>query len=121
MAPSPRWQQSRDQPSVAAASWQWPAMHEFATQVRLPIPLRPVNALSSTCLRCSPLPYLPSPAQCHLLLAGAQLGLPEVRLGILPGLGGTQRTPRLVGMDQVGLMHTAPLPAPCITCYVCTP
>ncbi|KAL4858545.1 UDP-glycosyltransferase TURAN [Chlorella vulgaris] len=31
---------------------------------------------------------------------GAQLGLPEVRLGILPGLGGTQRTPRLVGMDQ---------------------
>lgn len=34
--------------------------------------------------------------------AGAQLGLPEVRLGLLPGLGGTQRLPRLVGMEQVG-------------------
>lgn len=37
-----------------------------------------------------------------LLPAGVQLGLPEVRLGLLPGLGGTQRMPRLVGMEQVG-------------------
>lgn len=36
---------------------------------------------------------------CHLRIAadGAKLGLPEVGLGLLPGFGGTQRLPRLVG------------------------
>ena len=39
---------------------------------------------------------------CHYRLAapGARLGLPEVKLGILPGAGGTQRLPRLVGVER---------------------
>ncbi|MGX5806123.1 3-hydroxyacyl-CoA dehydrogenase NAD-binding domain-containing protein [Bradyrhizobium sp. Arg314] len=38
---------------------------------------------------------------CHYRLAAqaAKLGLPEVTLGILPGAGGTQRLPRLAGVD----------------------
>ncbi len=38
---------------------------------------------------------------CHYRIAtpGAKLGLPEVLLGILPGAGGTQRLPRLVGAE----------------------
>jgi len=37
---------------------------------------------------------------CHIRLASedARLGLPEVTLGIIPGFGGTQRLPRLIGL-----------------------
>lgn len=39
---------------------------------------------------------------CHYRVAldGASLGLPEVKLGVLPGAGGTQRLPRIVGVER---------------------
>ncbi|EXL10528.1 3-hydroxyacyl-CoA dehydrogenase NAD-binding domain-containing protein [Aquamicrobium defluvii] len=42
------------------------------------------------------------PMGCHyrVALAGTRIGLPEVKLGLLPGAGGTQRLPRLTGAEQ---------------------
>ncbi|MBT8107215.1 MAG: enoyl-CoA hydratase/isomerase family protein [Gammaproteobacteria bacterium] len=47
-------------------------------------------------------------------LASARVGLPEVKLGLLPGAGGTQRTPRLAGVQvSLDLMTSGvPVPAP---------
>jgi len=49
---------------------------------------------------------------CHMRFAaeGAKMGLPEVGLGIMPGYGGTQRLPRLVGLGRaLELIATARL------------
>lgn len=52
---------------------------------------------------------------CHYRVATpkAKLGLPEVNLGLLPGAGGTQRLPRLVGVEAaLGMIVTGkPVPA----------
>ena len=34
---------------------------------------------------------------CRIAAANARLSLPEVKLGIVPGAGGTQRLPRVIG------------------------
>jgi 3-hydroxyacyl-CoA dehydrogenase/enoyl-CoA hydratase/3-hydroxybutyryl-CoA epimerase len=45
---------------------------------------------------------------CHYRVlasdTGAMLGFPEVNIGLLPGAGGTQRTPRLVGFRNAATM-----------------
>src|SRR5579871_767962 len=45
---------------------------------------------------------------CHyrISLPKAQIGLPEVKLGILPGSGGTQRLPRVIPMAEAVKMMT---------------
>jgi 3-hydroxyacyl-CoA dehydrogenase len=39
----------------------------------------------------------------RIATAGTRFGLPEVTLGLVPGAGGTQRLPRLLGTDVAGL------------------
>ena len=42
--------------------------------------------------------------------AGTRLGLPELSLGIIPGFGGTQRLPRLVGLKKATEMMLTSAP-----------
>jgi 3-hydroxyacyl-CoA dehydrogenase len=51
---------------------------------------------------------------CHyrVALPKSQLGLPEVKLGLLPGSGGTQRLPRVVGAAEAIRMMTTGNPVP---------
>ncbi len=52
---------------------------------------------------------------CHYRVADAraQVGLPEVKLGILPGAGGTQRLPRVAGVEAAlnAMVSGDPVPA----------
>jgi 3-hydroxyacyl-CoA dehydrogenase len=51
---------------------------------------------------------------CHFRVAaaGAQIALPEVKIGLLPGAGGTQRLPRVVGLETALNMIVSGEPVP---------
>ena len=51
---------------------------------------------------------------CHYRVAvkGAQIALPEVKLGLMPGAGGTQRLPRLIGVEAALNMIVSGNPMP---------
>jgi len=47
----------------------------------------------------------------RVALPGAQIALPEVKLGLLPGAGGTQRLPRVLGLETALNMIVSGTPA----------
>ncbi len=73
-----------------------PILNELIAAIEdLPVPV--VAAISGVALGGG----LEVALGCHHRVAweGARLGLPEVKLGILPGAGGTQRLPRVIGPE----------------------
>jgi 3-hydroxyacyl-CoA dehydrogenase/enoyl-CoA hydratase/3-hydroxybutyryl-CoA epimerase len=77
-----------------AASREGQALLERIERARTPV----VAAIHGTCVGGG----LELALSCRYRIATSaevtQLGLPEVRLGLVPGLGGTQRLPRAVGL-----------------------
>jgi len=57
-----------------------------------------VAAIEGTCMGGG----LELALSCHyrVALSGARVALPEVKLGLIPGAGGTQRLPRVVGVER---------------------
>ncbi len=70
-----------------------------------------VAAIEGTCLGGG----LEVALGCHyrVALESAKLGLPEVKIGLLPGAGGTQRLPRLIGVEAAinVILGGVPVPA----------
>jgi 3-hydroxyacyl-CoA dehydrogenase len=86
-----------------------PGLHEVLTEMdNSPKPV--VAAIHGTALGGG----LEVALACHFRVAvkDARLGLPEVKLGLLPGAGGTQRLPRLVGMEKAMAMILSGEPIP---------
>jgi 3-hydroxyacyl-CoA dehydrogenase len=82
---------------------------EFGKPVRAPTTLDVIAAIEASekpvvaALHGTPLGGgLEVALACHYRVAapGTRPGLPEIKLGLMPGAGGTQRLPRLIGMDK---------------------
>src|SRR5207248_1158682 len=58
---------------------------------------------------------------CHYRVAvpAAQVGQPEVKLGLIPGAGGTQRLPRLAGVGQAAQMCASGQPIAAAEALAC--
>ena len=69
-----------------------------------------VAAIGGTCLGGGL--ELALAAHYRVASADSKLGLPEVKLGLLPGAGGTQRLPRLVGVERAIDMVLSGEPVP---------
>jgi len=79
---------------AASAARLGQSVFQSIADLRVPV----VCAIGGTCLGGGTELAL----ACHLRLAAddpaVRIGLPEVKLGIVPGFGGTQRLPRLIGL-----------------------
>lgn len=82
-----------DSPQVLAEPTLWSLILQIEAS---PKPV--VAAIHSACVGGG----LELALACHYRVAtsGAQVGLPEVKLGLLPGAGGTQRLPRVIGVEH---------------------
>jgi 3-hydroxyacyl-CoA dehydrogenase len=91
------------------ASTAEPTLRQLIEQVETsPKPV--VAVVAGTCLGGG----LELALAAHYRVASGQakLGLPEVKLGLLPGAGGTQRLPRLIGVERAIEMIVSGEPVP---------
>lgn len=86
-------------PAATAEPTLWQLIERVETS---PKPV--VAAIAGTCLGGGL--ELAMAAHYRVANAAAKVGLPEVRLGLIPGAGGTQRLPRLVGAARAIEMIT---------------
>ena len=80
----------------AIASWAYEANKAFSAIEDLPFPT--VTAINGFALGGGMEMALST--DYRVMSAAAQVGQPEVKLGIIPGFGGTVRLPRLIGADN---------------------
>ena len=87
---------SNDTPQLRTAAFLSTLRDTFVNLTQLPIPT--ITAISSLALGGGL--ELALATDLRVFASTAQVGLPETRLGIIPGAGGTYRLPALIGMTR---------------------